>query len=91
MRVPPLSGLVPKGATVAEYTPTTDGVRNRYIKARVSYEPGAEFDRWLAARDREVAAQAWDEGRWAFRGQGTPWPANPYRSGTEAETGDTHA
>ena len=36
------------------YTPTTDEVRSMYGGPR--YEP--EFDRWLAARDAEVRAQA---------------------------------
>lgn len=44
-----------------EYTPTTDDVRAYYVWAksrRVSRERGAEFDRWLAAHDAEVAAVA---------------------------------
>ena len=36
------------------YTPTTDEVRSMYGGPR--YEP--EFDRWLAARDAKVRAQA---------------------------------
>ncbi len=45
---------------------------------------GAEFDRWLAAHDQEVAAQAWDEGyRSAYRGQQIAIvPENPYRPHT---------
>jgi hypothetical protein len=49
------------------YTPTTDAVREAYaVEAGVIYEPErreAEFDRWLAAHDREVAAKALRE--WA--------------------------
>lgn len=55
-----------------EFTPTTEQVRDGY-----RYDPEAEwrdpitphhiingraFDRWLAAHDRVVAANAWDEG-----------------------------
>jgi hypothetical protein len=46
-----------------EYTPTTDEVRDR-ASAQAGYTSGmveamtAEFDRWLAAHDAEVAAKA---------------------------------
>ena len=49
------------------YTPTTDDVRDEWIESgqgspTVRLHAGAAFDRWLAAHDAEVAAQAWDEG-----------------------------
>ena len=37
-----------------EYTPTDDEVRVAWILSR-DYAHGAEFDRWLAAHDAEVA------------------------------------
>jgi hypothetical protein len=42
------------------YTPTRDEVRIRYTLAgkSVTYEPYAEFDRWLAAHDKEVLDKA---------------------------------
>lgn len=47
-----------------EYVPTTGRVRDRYAYARgLEGDPGlgaAEFDRWLAARDAEVAASELD-------------------------------
>jgi hypothetical protein len=91
-----------------EYTPTTEEVRREYAPSGVPsrIEPGdygwdegilkgeAEFDRWLADHDKEVAAHAWDEGRAQgiedvdTSGYGgiadTP---NPHRSGSEG--GDT--
>lgn len=55
-----------------EYTPTAESVRDAYchLQQTVLGERGhpaherfhAEFDRWLEAHDREVAARAWDEG-----------------------------
>ena len=50
-----------------DYTPTTEQVRVDYVMAYTDRESSqllAEraFDRWLAARDAEVAAKAWDEG-----------------------------
>lgn len=38
-----------------EYTPTTYEVRGRYV---FEHRHADEFDRWLAARDRAVAAGA---------------------------------
>jgi hypothetical protein len=38
----------------------------------------AEFDRWLADRDKEVAARAWDEGYGDDTDVHTP-RTNPYR------------
>lgn len=48
-----------------DYTPTTDTVRATYARHHSKCEPCgettaalvAEFDRWLAAHDREVAAR----------------------------------
>ena len=51
----------------AEYTPTTEGVRDDYANWRVWVSSNlpktvatgrSEFDRWLAAHDAEVEAQA---------------------------------
>lgn len=43
---------------MSDYTPTTDEVRGGFATAPMAHEPRecaeAEFDRWLAARDREV-------------------------------------
>lgn len=54
------------------YTPPTDEVRRGWIVGETrdghgvdhdDLEPkvAAEFDRWLAERDRQVAEKAWDE------------------------------
>ena len=51
---------------MSDYTPTTEDVRHAYVSARSEEEFAAsylsqfepEFDRWLAAHDAEVAAQA---------------------------------
>ena len=45
------------------YTPTTDEVRDEWIESgqgspTVRLHAGAAFDRWLAAHDRDVRAQA---------------------------------
>ena len=45
------------------YTPTTDDVRDEWIESgqgspTVRLHAGAAFDRWLAAHDRDVRAQA---------------------------------
>lgn len=64
----------------AEFTPTTEDVRERYWLATVNDTdfPGAEgaasrlraeFDRWLAQHDAEVKAEAWDEGAQAARNE----------------------
>lgn len=59
---------------MSDYTPTTDEVREAWADSR--WDPfgerkwsdhAAEFDRFLAAHDREVAARAWDEGAEAGR------------------------
>lgn len=44
---------------MSEYIPTTEEVRNRYL-SEVFPEDEAEFDRWLAAHDAEVAAKAYE-------------------------------
>ncbi|GAA3730313.1 hypothetical protein GCM10022239_03630 [Leifsonia bigeumensis] len=75
-----------------EYTPTTAQVRDGYAMnefGEVSDRYAAEFDRWLAAHDREVAEKAWDEGyqRGLDTQYGTATPTgksydpdpNPYR------------
>lgn len=86
--------------TEQEYTPTTDTTDE--IRADFAGFPhrcndcqhmdeAARFDRWLAARDREVAARAWDEGaqhvyaegRCLFAQDGDPCPANPYRAAVQ--------
>lgn len=63
---------------MADFTPTTGEVRGAWVAARCTRDeeiPGqvAEFDRWLAEHDREVAAQAleeaagaWQRGDWAY-------------------------
>lgn len=46
------------------WTPTTEYIRDSYDEVNrpfVRYSE-EEFDRWLAAHDREVAEKAWDEG-----------------------------
>lgn len=49
---------------MSDYTPTTEYARDAYQHSVMVSGPemrealGAEFDRWLAARDREVAARA---------------------------------
>jgi hypothetical protein len=47
---------------MSDYTPITSEVRALYIAGTPTHigltRPGEEFDRWLADRDKEVAAQA---------------------------------
>ena len=72
---------------MSEYTPTTDDIRNTYAFLRVEAD---EFDRWLAAHDAEVKAEAWDEGYSAGNNTGLCggcedcelW-SNPYRKVVE--------
>lgn len=93
-----------KGMALSEqYTPTTDEVRAAYFVRKTGLLVSAmthypEFDRWLAERDAEVAAKAWEEGRlaeelaWEHAYNGHPVPegdtcdecavVNPYRKGT---------
>lgn len=53
---------------MTEYTPTTEEVRHRYGRdtaddvGMFEVKAHAEFDRWLAERDRQVAERAWAEG-----------------------------
>jgi hypothetical protein len=78
-----------------EYTPTTEPVRGHFAASPMAPSPREfareAFDRWLAARDREVAAKAWDEGarhvyteggKCSFARDGDPCPYNPYREGS---------
>lgn len=46
---------------MSDYTPTTAEVRDAATQCPHGI-PDAEFDRWLEAHDREVKAQAWQEG-----------------------------
>lgn len=83
-----------------QYTPTTEEVRDRYADARAGIgewtrfddsvaraveEAYAEFDRWLAERDAEVAAKAWDRGcASGYREAHTNvTERNPYRKAVE--------
>lgn len=49
---------------MSDYVPTKWQVEDAYVKGYGSFAPGehekslAEFDRWLATHDREVAAKA---------------------------------
>ena len=73
-------------------TPTTELVRDRYALATVNdtdfpgweqykAEQDAEFYRWLADHDREVAEKAWDEGYdTAMRDEDRGSSINPYQS-----------
>ena len=53
---------------MSDYTPTTGIVKAAYMvhmnhHENIEHEDGAaEFDRWLAEHDRQIAAEAWDEG-----------------------------
>ena len=88
---------------MSEYTPTTQQVRrywqygaNAWSAASaddrdpVGQRFGAQFDRWLAAHDAEVKAEAWDEGYSAGNNTGLCggcedcelW-SNPYRKVVE--------
>lgn len=79
---------------MSDYTPTTDEVRTRYAVSLFHTEHGpdehvhdsvsdgdAEFDRWLADRDREVAAQALED----LAKHDGDWTARAWRP-QEAET-----
>lgn len=75
-----------------KYTPPMTEAEQR-VRYYVSMQPmgpavyspqrEATLDRMLAARDREVAERAWDEGygHGAGRGPKTGYKNNPYRSG----------
>lgn len=74
-----------------KYTPTADEVRDAFAGKGKGYansshyeRQGSEFDRWLDEHDRQVKAEAWEEGQ----DEGTvaainftPLPPNPYRAG----------
>lgn len=57
---------------MTEYMPTIEQVRYRYwsygspvpefLQGTAEYVAGADFDRWLAEHDRQVAERAWAEG-----------------------------
>lgn len=66
---------------MSDYVPTTNAVRSFYIGIRKQPddEAAAEFDRWLTAHDRKVAAEALREAAETFvRTVGEP--AHPGRS-----------
>lgn len=83
-----------------EYVPRTQDVKNCYVFAGAGPDGSTvkparvlrhEFDRWLEAHDREVAAKAWDEGCDACEEfvDGPDWapaPTNPYRADGDAVT-----
>lgn len=51
-------------------TPSTQDIKDRWMHAGYAYtyaQKEAEFDRWLAARERENRAIGWDEARARFR------------------------
>ena len=75
-----------------EYTPTTDQVRIEYVGVdpdnvdavtNADFIAAARFDRWLAAYDAQIRAEAWDEGFTEGRDlavSGQPMTRNnPYR------------
>lgn len=76
---------------VSEYTPTTDEVRDAWASWTNAFSRGRgigkdEFNRWLAAHDRQVQAEAWDEGYSTGLDYMSQWldgdedePENPYR------------
>lgn len=76
---------------MSERTPNTATVRHGWIKGHPFPlftdidDRGAEFDRWLSERDRQVAERAWDEGWDASERYGYPIDEddsyeNPYRA-----------
>lgn len=74
---------------MTDYTPTTEQIRSAFAN-RAYTDAGVDeflvqFDRWLKAHDRAVAAKAWDEGfdKCAEYVNGPDWapaPPNPYRA-----------
>lgn len=65
-----------------EFTPTTDDVRGCYAETQTGGEFGymdngeagsADFDRWLAAHDAEVKAQALKDAADAVDSEGHHW------------------
>lgn len=68
---------------MSDYTPTTDEHR-RLIEDAYGKFAAVAFDRWLAAYERKVRAEAWDEAVDAFVFGDTPAACiNPYREDTE--------
>lgn len=88
---------------MSEYTPTTEDVRGWYAGARYVFgDPDRqhpdmedEFDRWLAAHDAEVRAEAWEVGaKNMMQAIGDTYgtltfiaPHNPFRGDSEARAG----
>jgi hypothetical protein len=68
-----------------EFIPSTVTVREMFAHGdSASYEDSvAAFDRWLAAHDAQIRAEAWDEGHtrgWMDGMENTePTSPNPYR------------
>lgn len=81
-----------------KYTPMT-AVRRAYCTNQgPETRTGPEFDRWLAAHDAEVRADAWDEGFYAGANHDfgdyevAPEPIiNPYRSAQNHTDGSERA
>lgn len=46
---------------MSDYTPTTDGVRDTYVRAHRTAVARLEFDRWLAQEHKKAAAAAMAE------------------------------
>lgn len=73
------------GHSMSDYIPTTEEVREFFADSPYVWrtgldaplEAGDAFDLWLAEHDRELQAEAWDEG-WCS-GDEMPMTANPYR------------
>lgn len=75
-----------------EYTPTDTEIKDGYVHSFCSAnntnywwhfkEIGeGDFDRWLAAHDAQIRAEAWEEGRIAEHDEANGWgdAINPYR------------
>lgn len=79
-----------------EWMPSTEQVRSHYVFNQSNQwgaERGEAFDRWLAAHDAEVRAEAWDEGFADRHGLpehrtflGDRFTRNPYRAKQEGAT-----
>lgn len=68
--------------TYTEYELSDEHMRGLIHGAHPSLDPlrKAHFDAWLAAHDRRVKADAWDEGAAeADISYTSEWPDNPYR------------
>ena len=79
------------------YIPTTEEIKRDATRLG-GWQPQA-FDRWLAAHDAEVRAEAWDDGYIAacerygheLGTYGDKIQPNPYRAAREAERRADHA